>query len=75
MLAPANTETMDRALSCLSLAGNDICSRGEISGLTALCKMLETNSSVRELKCASALRMRHSRAIMLGLAAPNAETL
>ena len=36
-----------------SLAGNTICHRGEMSGLTALCEMLKTNGSLRELKCAA----------------------
>ena len=34
-----------------SLAANDICYRGEMSGIKALCEMLKTNGSVRELKC------------------------
>jgi len=39
-------------VSCLrSLAENRICYNGEMSGLTALCKMLKTNGSLRELKC------------------------
>ena len=49
-----NAETMLRALSCLSIAGNFICYEGEMSGLTALCKMLETNSSLLSLKYAPA---------------------
>ena len=36
-----------------SLAGNYLCEDGEMSGLTALCEMLKTNGSLRELKCAA----------------------
>jgi len=39
------------ALVKLDLAENRICYNGEMSGLTALCKMLKTNGSLRELKC------------------------
>ena len=34
-----------------SLAGNRLCYGGEMSGITALCEMLKTNGSLRELKC------------------------
>ena len=36
-----------------SLADNRICSGGAMSGITALCEMLKTNGSLRELKCAA----------------------
>ena len=36
-----------------SLAGNNLCDGGEMSGITALCEMLKTNGSLRELKCAA----------------------
>ncbi len=36
-----------------SLANNYICSNDEMSGITALCDMLKTNGSLRELKCAA----------------------
>ena len=36
-----------------SLAGNYLCEDGEMSGITALCEMLKTNGSLRELKCAA----------------------
>ena len=34
-----------------SLAKNDICRNGEMSGIVALCDMLKTNSSLCELGC------------------------
>ena len=34
-----------------SLGVNNICWGGNMSGLIALCDMLKTNSSLRELKC------------------------
>ena len=38
-----------------SLADNYICDEGEMSGLVALCDMLKTNTSLRELKCAPSI--------------------
>ena len=39
-----------RDLTSRSLSKNYICKDGEMSGLLALCEMLKTNSSLRELK-------------------------
>ena len=60
MLAPPNPSALrpvDRDLFCLSIADNFICYEGEMSGLVALCKMLETNSSLLSLKYAPALHI------------------
>ena len=43
---------LHRPPSFCSLEDNKICDRGEMSGLVALCDMLKTNTSLRELKCA-----------------------
>jgi len=43
--------TVNTTLQNISLAENYICAGGEMSGLTAICDMLKTNSSLRELKC------------------------
>ena len=37
------------------LDNNFICYLGDMSGLTAICEMLKTNSSLRELRCASTI--------------------
>ena len=36
-----------------SLADNSICYDGEMAGLSALCEMLEVNTTLQSIKCAS----------------------
>ena len=43
-------------LTC-SLSFNDICYEGKMGGLTALCKMLKSNSTLLELECAHTLAL------------------
>ena len=37
-----------------SINGNSICSDDKMEGLMALCEMLKTNTTLKELKCAGA---------------------
>ena len=37
-----------------SISDNNICSDGKMEGLIAICEMLKTNTTLKELKCAGA---------------------